>query len=124
MKILLDEHFPPAVAEQLRARGHDVVAVLERPGLRGLPDALLLAAAQIEERAVSTENVPDFLRLDAEHRARQTPHWGLVFTSNRRFPRGERGTVGALVLALDAIMCKWQRVGEASGRVLWLERPE
>lgn len=52
----------PDIAVQLRRRGHNVVAVAERPDLRGQPDALIFAAAQSEERAVVTENVADYRR--------------------------------------------------------------
>ncbi len=35
MKLLLDEMYPRRLAEQLRAEGHDVVAVVELPDLVG-----------------------------------------------------------------------------------------
>ncbi|HSI97574.1 MAG TPA: DUF5615 family PIN-like protein [Gaiellaceae bacterium] len=37
MKLLLDEMYPSLIARELRARGHDVVSVHERPG-SGTPD--------------------------------------------------------------------------------------
>ena len=52
MKLLLDEMLPAAIAEQLRHRGHDVIAVSEHPELRGLPDPELLAHCGRELRAV------------------------------------------------------------------------
>lgn len=42
MRLLLNEHYRREIAQQLRARGHDVVAVDERDDLRGLTDAELL----------------------------------------------------------------------------------
>lgn len=72
MKLLLDEMYPATVAEQLRARGHDVVAIHD-PGYRrleGAPDAEVFAVGVAEARAVVTENVPDFRRLEAEALAR------------------------------------------------------
>lgn len=100
MKLLLDEMWPGSVAEQLRQRGHDVVAVVERPDLRGQPDDVVFATAQVEGRAVVTENVSDFLRLAAG----ASHHAGLVLTSNRRFPRGDARTIGRLVAALEALL--------------------
>lgn len=106
MKLLLDEMYPPAVAEQLRARGHDVVSVHDPDyrRLEGAPDEEIFAAALVEERALVTENVPDFRRLEADALARGEAHATLVFTSNRQFPRGERGTIGRLVEALDELL--------------------
>lgn len=121
MKLLIDEHYPPSIAAQLRARGHDAVAVQEEVDLRGLTDPELFAEAQRRKRAVLTENVTDFLMLDAEYRGRQFAHWGLVLTSNRAFPRGKAATVGALVQALDELLQEADPE-EASSRVTWLQR--
>jgi len=49
MRLLLDEMYPPVVAEQLRARGHDVVSVHdpEYRWLEGAPDEEVFAAAGV-----------------------------------------------------------------------------
>jgi hypothetical protein len=106
VKLLLDEMYAPIVAEQLRARGHDVVSVHdpEYRRLEGAPDEEVYAAALAEERALVTENVPDFRRLEADALARGVAHATLIFTSNRQFPRGEPGTTGRLVEALHALL--------------------
>jgi predicted nuclease of predicted toxin-antitoxin system len=108
VKLLLDEMYAPVVAEQLRARGHDVVSVHdpEYRRLEGAPDEEIFAAALAEERALVTENVPDFRRLEAESLARGEAHAALIFTSNRQFPRGEPGTTGRLVEALHVLLTK------------------
>lgn len=94
----------PAVAAGLRARGHDVVAVGEVRALQGLSDRAILAAALEDDRAVVTEDRRDYRRIAAaESRAGRT-HAGLILTSNRRWPRGDRRTVGRLVNALDALL--------------------
>ena len=38
IQLLLDEMFAPKVAEALRAQGHKVVALVERPEMRTMPD--------------------------------------------------------------------------------------
>ena len=60
MKLLLDEMYPATLAEQLRARGHDVVSIHDPDyrRLEGAPDAEVFAAAVAETRVLVTENVP------------------------------------------------------------------
>ena len=121
MKLLLDEMYSPVVAEQLRARGHDVVSVHDADYryLEGAPDEEVFAAALAEERALVTENVPDFRRLEADAFARGEAHATLVFTSNRQFPRGEPRTIGRLVEALDALLSE----APTPRHSLFLKRP-
>jgi hypothetical protein len=111
VKLLFDEMYAPAVAEQLRTRGHDVVSIHDpdHRRLEGAPDQEVFAAALAEERALVTENVPDFRRLEADALARGEAVPGLVFTSNRQFPRGEPGTIGHLVEALHALLTEAPR---------------
>jgi hypothetical protein len=94
----------PEVAVQLRRRGHDVVAVKERSDLTGEPDIAIFAAAQVEDRAVVTENVPDYRTLGRSARHGRTSHAGLIFTTNNRFPRHDARTVGRLVSALERLV--------------------
>ena len=63
VKLLLDEMYPRRLAEQLRADGHDVVAVVELSDLVGRPDVTRFARES--GRVVVTENVVDYARLDA-----------------------------------------------------------
>lgn len=123
MKLLIDEHYPPSIAEQLRERGHDAVAVQEEADLRGMLDPDLFAEAQRRSCAVLTENAADYIVLDAEYRSRHLAHWGLVFTSNRTFPRGKTTTVGALVKALDDLLRNADSGGPSS-MVIWLQRSQ
>lgn len=98
--------YPAAVAEQLRARGHDVIS-LHDPDYRrleGAPDDEVFVAAIALKLALVTENVPDFRRLEADALANGEPCPSLVFTTNRQFPRGDAATVGRLVVALDALL--------------------
>jgi hypothetical protein len=121
LKLLIDEHYPPSIAEQLRERGHDAVSAQEEADLRGMTDPDLFAEAQRRNSAVLTENVADYMLLDAEYRSRHLAHWGLVLTSNRTFPRGKSTTVGALVTALDELLRKADAENRSS-KVIWLQR--
>jgi predicted nuclease of predicted toxin-antitoxin system len=121
LKLLVDEHYPPVLAGQLRKRGHDAVAVQEEADLRGMLDPDLFAEAQRRNCALLTENTVDYIVLAAEYRGRRLPHWGLIFTSNRTFPRGKATTVGALVKALDELLRKAGSEGPSS-LVIWLQR--
>jgi hypothetical protein len=113
VRLLLDEMYSPVVAEQLRARGHDVVSVHDPDYRRfeGAPDEEIFAAALAESRALVTENVPDFRRLEAGALARGEAHAALIFTSNRQFPRGAPGTTGHLVEALHALLTEGETLG-------------
>jgi predicted nuclease of predicted toxin-antitoxin system len=106
MKLLLDEMYSSTIAEQLRARGHDVASVhdLEYRALEGEADEDIWAAAIADDRALVSENVGDFRRIEAEALARGRPTARLVFTTDRQFPRGDSATVGRLVLALDGLL--------------------
>ena len=117
MRLLLDEHFSPEIARQLRARGHDVVAVRERVELHGLGDRQLLAAAQSEDRAIVTENVADFIELHRASLLTGETHAGIVFTSPKRFPRTRRA-IGRLVRSLDGLLAGTSAL---DGEVVWLE---
>jgi hypothetical protein len=99
----LDEMLPAAVAEQLRARGHDVSAVVERRELRGLADDGLFEHAQAGQRAIVTYNRDDFLALDRQARAAGRDHAGVVILNPRRFHLAE-GNLGALIGALDTLL--------------------
>lgn len=103
MKLLLDEMLSAVIGEQLRRRGHDVAAVTERPGLRGLPDPDLFEHAQLDKRAIVTYNREDFLALDRRFRSQGRVHHGIVILSPRRFPQGP-GTVGPLTVYLERLV--------------------
>jgi Domain of unknown function (DUF5615) len=100
VKALLDEMMPPAVAEQLRGRGRDVVAVADQADLRSLPDRNIFAFAQSEGRVVVTRDAADYLEIERERRASGEAHAGLVLVSTRFAP----AAVGPVVKALDALL--------------------
>jgi predicted nuclease of predicted toxin-antitoxin system len=119
VRLLLDEMFVPAIAEALRARGHDVVAVLERADLRGQDDDVVFEAAQHLGRALVTENVRDLRPIAARLASAGSVHHGLILTTNRRFPRAHPRTTGRLVVALGALL-ESEGAREPSSREIWL----
>ena len=73
VRLLLDEMWPPAVAEALRERGHDAMAVAEYPELRRKPDAVIFEHARAEGWVIVAEDVADYRKLvvtGRAHRAR------------------------------------------------------
>ena len=104
MKLLLDGMLWPAAAVQLRQRGHDVRSIADDPVLRTAPDAIILEAARAEERALVTEDVGDFRRIASWTADDGDAHWGLIFLTDRRFPRSDPRTLGRLVTALDNLL--------------------
>ncbi len=104
LRLLLDEMYPQAIAEQLRRGNHDVDAVTERGELRTLPDQEIFATAQQEQRAVVTENVADFARIADEHDRRGHPHYGLILVDPGKYQRGDPRTIGRMVTALGKLL--------------------
>jgi predicted nuclease of predicted toxin-antitoxin system len=115
--LLLDEMWPAVIAEQLRLRGYDVVAVSERLDLRTKSDEVIFHSAQIESRAVVTENAADYRRLALQRSHLGQQHAGIILTSNRRFPRHDNRTIGRLVAGLDGLLCT---TVDATNREIWL----
>lgn len=104
MKLLLDTHHSLVVAERLRNEGHDVVAASDDGVLASLPDEELLRVAARAGRAVVTENARDFDRIVRGWAVSGEHHAGVVFTSPRRYHRGNRAYPANLVRTLQAIL--------------------
>ena len=98
-----------------------MTAAQETPSLRGLPDPQLFVTAQLSQRCVVTENIPDFVLVESAWRAEhEEPHHGLILVAPGAFPRHQPRTVGRLVAALEKLM----KAGRPeSGLVVWLEAP-
>lgn len=109
--------FHPKIAEELRARGHDVNAVVVRVDLAGMADDRLLRIATDEDRVLVTENVRDFEILRARAVAAAQPCSGLIYTNRQHFPR-ERQSIGKIVDALDRLMSSGRLPG--AGETDWL----
>lgn len=101
VRFLLDEMFSPAIAAGLRERGHDVIAVADRPDLRAKSDEEIFAWASAEARWLLTENVKDFRPIMLRTLPGGLPGCGLLFTSSRAFSRSRKNP-GPLINALHA----------------------
>jgi Domain of unknown function (DUF5615) len=117
--LLLDEMFSGLIAEQLRAKGHDVFAVVADPALIGLADDQILAHAASTGRALVTANIKDFMPLDARYRAANQTHGGLILVSAKTFPQ-DRAFTAAITSALSALLDQPSKIHP--GQVLFLSR--
>jgi predicted nuclease of predicted toxin-antitoxin system len=119
-RLLLDAMFSGATAAQLRAKGHDVVAVVADPALAGLADDQILALATAAGRVLVTANIKDFMPLDARYRAASQAHAGLILVSAKTFPQDHSFTA-AITSALSALLDQPHAI--QAGQVLFLARP-
>jgi hypothetical protein len=101
--LLLDEMFSGPIAEQLRAAGHDMLAIVTDPALVTLADDQILAHATTTGRALVTANIKDFMPLDARYRAASQTHAGLILVSSKTFPQ-DRAYTAAITKALAALL--------------------
>lgn len=122
MRLLLDAHFAPAVAQALRDRGHDVASVLELgPDLYQASDAELLTYASAERRALVTRNVRDFVLLHGSWTAQERSHAGIVLVHVRTIPEGDRG---AEIRALEDLLQAHPKPEDLEDTLLWLQIPQ
>ena len=117
--LLLDEMFSGLIAEQLRAAGHDVLAVVTDQALVTLPDDQILAYATATGRALVTANIKDFMPLDARNQAASQTHAGLILVSSKTFPQ-DRAYTAAITKALAALLDQPTQIHP--GQVLFFHR--
>jgi nucleoside-diphosphate-sugar epimerase len=117
--LLLDEMFPEAIADQLRAKGHDVRAVVTTPAFAGLPDEEVLIGAAEAGRALVTANIKDSMPINARYRAAGRTHAGLIMVSTKTFPQN-RTYVVAVTTALNSLLAA--AFGGLEGRIVFLQR--
>lgn len=113
MRLLLDEMLPPRLAEELRSRGMDVMAISESVILRGTQDHDVLALAAREGQVLLTDNIKDFAALDAIWAAQGRTHAGVLYISTRTYPQN-RARIGTLVAALEGRhkQSRWPEPGQ------------
>lgn len=101
MRLLLDEMYPPALRDALRAAGHDATSIRDL-GMAGAPDPDVFESARTGGYTLLTENVADFASLAAECSARGEQHPGILMALSSRFSRRPAG-IGVVVAAIDAL---------------------
>lgn len=116
MRILVDEMYPPALAESLRSAAIDAATVSDLR-LQGASDEEVFGAAAASGYAVLTENVGDFARIAAEHSTAGGQHPGVLIALSSRFTR-RPGGIQALIEAIRAI-----ESDPIDDRVVYLEHP-
>ena len=116
--LLLDEMFSDTIAQQVRAKGHDVQAVVADPSLASLPDDQILSRAAATGCALVTANIKDFMPLDARYRAAGQAH-GLILVSAKTFPHN-RSYTAAVTSALAALLDQPGQI--QAGQVTFLPR--
>jgi predicted nuclease of predicted toxin-antitoxin system len=116
VKLLLDEHVSPRVAEALRTSGHGVVPVSESELLRGRSDEEMLERASGARQALVTHNFADFLKISADWAKTGREHFGVVLV-----PIGfQRRGVGAYVRALEVLLESHESDDALRGQVTWV----
>jgi len=116
LKLLLDEMYPPALAEALRTGGIEASTVGER-GLAGRSDPEVLSAAAVDGYVLLTENVSDFARIAAERLTAGGHHRGVLIALSSRFSRRPSG-IPRIAAAIRALADE-----ELEDRLVYLEEP-
>jgi predicted nuclease of predicted toxin-antitoxin system len=120
VRLLIDEMYPPVIAERLREVGHDAVCVVERSELVGQDDREVWRFAATQRRAIVTENAADFLAISKEASSSGHASPSLVITSNRSFPRHPRSFIGRALRAFGAFCDAHPDDDPQAGAVYWL----
>jgi hypothetical protein len=119
LKLLLDEMLAPAIAAELRDRGHDVVAIKKHPEWRAMGDPEVVELARREQRAIVTKNIRDFRPLHAELVAAGGAGYpGMVFVP-ASFPLTKAAT-GQIVSALEAKLAEYPGDDDLANGETWV----
>jgi hypothetical protein len=118
VKLLLDEQFSYLIADALRAKGHDVRAVLEL-GLAGAPDERLLEIAADRGRVLVTNNVADFVLIERDWAAAGDVHQGIIYTDDDSVPRAVN-QMGEILARLTRVLEQYTDDDALRGRGIFL----
>ena len=116
MRLLLDEMYPPALADALRARGIESFTASEL-GLAGRSDPELLSVAASDGYVLLTENVADFARVAGEVLTSGGHHPGVLIALSSRLSR-RPGGINAIAASVIAISSQ-----QLQDRLVYLDQP-
>ena len=107
------------IAEGLRKREVDAVAVTERDDLVSLDDAQILEVARTEERVLVTNNVADFRRLhEMTTRPGGEGHVGIAYISSTQ--RRRKQDTGRIVKGLEGLAAANPEPGSLRDSETWV----
>jgi predicted nuclease of predicted toxin-antitoxin system len=119
VKLLLDEMLAPAIARELRVRGHDVESVAGHPDRQALSDHDVMALARAERRAVVTNNLRDYRPFHHEAIMPGGPgHFGMIFMPGS-YRRSKAGT-GKIIAALEVALAQFPGESDLANGEVWL----
>lgn len=119
MRLLLDEMLSPAIARELRDRGHDVLAIAGHPGWVAPSDPEVMNLARTERRAVVTDNLRDCRPLHADAITPGGPgHLGMIFMPGTY--RRTRQDTGRIITAIEAKLAEYPGEEDLANGECWL----
>ena len=119
MRLLLDEMLSPAIARELRGRGHDVLAIADHPGWVALSDPEVMTLARTERRAVVTSNLRDYRPLHADAITPGGPgQFGVIFMPGTY--RRTRQDTGRIIAATEAKLAEYPGDEDLASGERWL----
>lgn len=116
MKLALDHHYSPRVAQLLRSQGFDVLAAIERDW-HDLGDEDLLEQCVAERRALLTNNVKHFVPIAQRWASDGRRHHGIVLTTSGA---AVRDNIGWLATALSDLLTENPGEDDLLDRIHWL----
>lgn len=120
MKLLLDSMYQPVIAIQMQRRGHDIIAARADSNLENLSDPAILGFARDQRRVLITENMRDFVRIDAQWRREDLVHCGVILVDDYKFQRKHGAGIGSLIRELEAWLTEYPGEAEPDSRLWWL----
>jgi hypothetical protein len=114
MRLLLDIHVSPVVAQQLSREGMDIISLRDWKGgeFRNRSDQLILDAAIEEGRVLITFDVSTIPSLASRFTAAGVHHAGVVLVAEPTFRQGD---IGGLIRAIRALL-------NIEGDADWIDR--
>jgi len=110
----------PAIADQLRKRGHDVRSIqADQTWLSGRDDSVVLEEAGRMQRALVSDNVRHFVPLHHQFQAEQRQHGGLLLADSKSYPRGKK-TVGVWIRGLEHVLQRHASAEFTPNLIEWL----